>query len=102
MCNHGQLSKELMTAQRYFSQFVRENDNTRTPFRPIILSFNPFPCLCLGQKTTVNNFTAIINTCQQYRNNCERFEPRSHFKSRLNLIVRVNVVLNRTVVVDSD
>ena len=26
----------------------------------------------------------------------------SHFKSRLRLIVRVNVVLNRTVVVDSD
>ena len=33
---------------------------------------------------------------------CERFEPRSHFKSRLSLILRVNVVLNRTVVVDSD
>ena len=33
---------------------------------------------------------------------CERFEPRSHFKSRLSLIVRVNVVPNRTVVVDSD
>ena len=33
--------------------------------------------------------------------NCERFEPRSHFKSRLSLIVRVNIVLNRTVV-DSD
>ena len=33
---------------------------------------------------------------------CERFEPRSHFKSRLSLIIRVNVVLNRTVVVDSD
>ena len=32
---------------------------------------------------------------------CERFEPRSHFK-RLSLIVQVNVVLNRTVVVDSD
>ena len=32
----------------------------------------------------------------------ERFEPRSHFKSRLCLIVLVNVVLNRTVVVDSD
>ena len=32
---------------------------------------------------------------------CERFEPKSHFK-RLSLIVRVNVVLNRTVVVDSD
>ena len=33
---------------------------------------------------------------------CERFETKSHFKSRLSLIVRVNVVLNRTVVVDSD
>ena len=33
---------------------------------------------------------------------CKRFEPRSHFKSRLCLIVGVNVVLNRTVVVDSD
>ena len=33
---------------------------------------------------------------------CERFEPKSHFKSRLSLIVRVNVVLKRTVVVDSD
>ena len=32
----------------------------------------------------------------------ERFEPRSHFIRRLSLIVRVNVVLNRTVVVDSD
>ena len=36
------------------------------------------------------------------KKNCERFEPRSHFKSRLSLIVRVNVVLNKTVVVDSD
>ena len=34
--------------------------------------------------------------------NCQRFEPRSHFKSRLSLIVLVNVVLNRNVVVDSD
>ena len=33
---------------------------------------------------------------------CERFEPRSHFKSRLSLILRVNIVLNRIVVVDSD
>ena len=33
---------------------------------------------------------------------CERFEPRSHFKSRLSLIARVNILLNRTVVVDSD
>ena len=32
----------------------------------------------------------------------ERFEPRNHFKSRVSLIVRVNVVLCRTVVVNSD
>ena len=32
----------------------------------------------------------------------EWFEPRSHFTSRLSLIVRVNIILNRTVVVDSD
>ena len=37
--------------------------------------------------------------CVGDKKNCERFEPRSHFK-RLSLIVRVNVVLNRTV--DSD
>ena len=28
---------------------------------------------------------------------CERFEPRVHFVSRLSMIVRINVVLNRTV-----
>ena len=30
------------------------------------------------------------------------FEPGGHFISWLSMIVRVNVVLNRTVVVDSD
>ena len=33
---------------------------------------------------------------------CERFEPRSYFVSRLSMIARVNVVLNRTVVTGSD
>ena len=33
---------------------------------------------------------------------CLTVKGLSHFKSRLSLIVRVNVVLNRTVVVDSD
>ena len=33
---------------------------------------------------------------------CESFDPRSHFLSRLSLIVKVNVILNRTVVVESD
>ena len=42
-----------------------------------------------------------IQNSMQCFNFCERFEPRSHFK-RLSFIVRVNVVLNRTVVVDSD
>ena len=32
---------------------------------------------------------------------CERFKPRSHFISKLSMNVWVNVVLNRTVVVDS-
>ena len=32
----------------------------------------------------------------------ERFESRGHFISRLRTIARVNVVLNKTVVVDSD
>ena len=35
-------------------------------------------------------------------NYCERFEPRSHFISRLSMIVRVNLVLNRTIFIDSD
>ena len=45
------------------------------------------------------------NNDNNYNNNfviCEMFEPRSHFLRRLSLIVRVNLVLNRTVVVDSD
>ena len=33
---------------------------------------------------------------------CESFEPRSHLLTRFSMIVRVNVVLYRTVVVDSD
>ena len=33
---------------------------------------------------------------------CERFELRSHFISRLRMIVWVNVVLIRTIVVESD
>ena len=40
----------------------------------------------------------MVNTSIILLYYCERFEPRSHFKSRLGLIVQVNVVLNRTVV----
>ena len=44
---------------------------------------------------TTENIVTYNNTL------CERFESRNHFK-RLSLIVRVNVVLNRTVLVDGD
>ena len=30
--------------------------------------------------------------------NCERFEPRSNFISRLSMIIPINVVLNRTAI----
>ena len=50
-------------------------------------------------KQTKNDKVYVYSSFKKF---CERFEPRSHFKSRLNLIVRLNVVLNRTVVVDSD
>ena len=58
-----------------------------------------------GKDVVINAETGSGKTLCKYVYecmNCERFEPRSHFKSRLSLIVRVNVVLNRTVVVDSD
>ena len=50
-------------------------------------------------KQTKNDNVYVYSSFKKF---CERFEPRSRFKSNLNLIVRLNVVLNRTVVVDSD
>ena len=44
----------------------------------------------------------MLKLTKRYMYNCERFEPRGHFINRLSMIVRVKVVLNRTVVVDSD
>ena len=44
-------------------------------------------------------FLRILQIEEYY---CERFELRGDFKRRLSLIVWVNIVLNRTVVVDSD
>ena len=46
-------------------------------------------------------FLPLLSKNSQF-GDCEWFEPRSHFKSRLSLIVQVKVVLNRTVVVDTD
>ena len=63
-------------------------------------------------------FLGVLALCSYYENggfsrpplkvstntflHCERIEPRSHFKSRFSLIVRVNAVLNRNVVFDND
>ena len=57
-------------------------------------------CGMLFKSTAISTNVRTLTTTQIF--NCERFEPRSYFKSRLSLIVRVNVVLNRTIVVDSD
>lgn len=46
-------------------------------------------------------FSFARGSCNVY-NYCERFEPRSDFISRLSMIVQVNVVLDRTVFIDSD
>ena len=51
----------------------------------------------MNTKGTCYGVCIIQIVCTLVTLNCERFEPRSHFKSRLSLIVRVNVVLNRTV-----
>ena len=53
------------------------------------------------QKTTLEE-KFIAEDSYRDKKFCERFVLRSHFKSRLSLMVRVNVVLNRTVVVDND
>ena len=50
-------------------------------------------------------YIILLNLCIQcsyLKEFVKRFEPRSHFISRLSMIVQVNVVLNRTVVVNSD
>ena len=44
---------------------------------------------------------AILSFTNNFTFNCERCESRGHFISRLRMIVRVNIVMNRTVV-DSD
>ena len=72
-------------------------------FNPVVSLFFPFPT----RKKLFTCFVVLVFYfymflfCKVDLHYCEKFEPRSHFKSRLSLIVRVNVVLNRTVV-DSD
>ena len=51
----------------------------------------------LNMKNEINSGLGSKN-----RPSCSTVKGRSHFISRLSMIVRVNVFLNRTVVVDSD
>ena len=64
-------------------------------------------CLPLLQNIFIRDFVVVVVVVVClcflfYQQSCERFEPRRNFMSRLSMIVRVNVVLNRTIVVDSD
>ena len=69
-------------------------------FNPVVSLFFPFPT----RKKLFTCFVVLVFYFYMFLfskvdlHYCEKFEPRSHFKSRLSLIVRVNVVLNRTVV----
>ena len=47
-----------------------------------------------SEKKTLSQFVLVFES----KGLCEWFEPRSHFISRLSIIVQVIVVLNRTVV----
>ena len=60
----------------------------------------------MKQNTGISKTSTYNNYCRLYNiycaKKCERFEPRSYFLSTLSMIIQVNIVLNRTVVVDSD
>ena len=60
---------------------------------------------CLLQFPSTKNLPSQVWLTIECNNTviyCEKCEPRGYFVSRLSMIVRVNVVQNRTVVVDSD
>ena len=62
------------------------------------------PCDCSSQNTVSEDFAAWCKLVSKECASMIALESAEWFdlKSRLSLIVRVNVVLNRTVVVDSD
>ena len=69
-------------------------------FVPVLLKhsrnfFQTLKTASLSQVLQSRTF-CVLYTCLII--NCKRFEPRSHLISRLSMIVRVNFVLNRTVV----
>ena len=86
--------------------FISRLQFKRTFTHKILSKPNPWLlCFLLFLSTVaamISIHSALCHFCQQHQMFCERFESRSHFKSGLILIVRVNVVLNKTVVVDGD
>ena len=56
------------------------------------------PCAVNGQRETTSVLIVVIDSVKAVTSSCLSFS----FSSKLSMIVRVNVVLNRTVVVDSD
>ena len=78
------------TEQQQEEQYAME---TSTPCAPVFH---------LHLKNKWNTLCKQFKDNNDKNHNCERFDPRSHFISRLSMIVRVNVVVNRTVVVDSN
>ena len=94
----------LTSTEKNYSKLLFRNS-----FELRVLGFFPTalvnPLQCTSQKFNVgfnlplSRFWPNWNMQLQF---CERFEPWIHFISRLSMIVRVKVVLNRTVIVDSD
>ena len=78
------------TEQQQEEQYAME---TSTPCAPVFH---------LHLKNKWNTLCKQFKDNNDKNHNFERFDPRSHFIIRLSSIVRVNVVLNRTVVVDSN
>ena len=99
---------ELLTlgkSRTFYCEFYDLNSFFHSRARFYFLSINYFSNFnegptenCHGKLGSLSKYYLLF----YYHYYCERFEPRSHFKRRLSLIVRVNVVLNRTVIVNSD
>ena len=86
---------------------IKEKNKTNTQFnwerKRKVISKRSI-CFKFQEKEKNEKFTRSIYIFSNFKFLAlfKRFEPMSHFKGSLILIVRVNVVLNRTVVVDSD
>ena len=81
-------------------QFLRPRALRSQGLKKTLLRGNFSEMLALIELRLSSIFISLI--LNPFYLNCERFKLRSHFISRLGMIVQVNVALNSTVVVDSD